>query len=65
MPDRLTVILPPILSDEERIAEALGYSSRTDGFGDGSGYSDSLGYGYGDGFGFGVGDGDGGSSTDV
>jgi hypothetical protein len=46
MSDRLTVILPPVLTDEERIEKALNYSSLTDGdgFGVGSGY----GYGHGD-----------------
>jgi len=57
MPDRITVILPPVLSDEERIAEALNYSSLTegDGYGEGSGY----GYDRGDGWCYGDGDGDG------
>jgi hypothetical protein len=80
MPDRLTVILPPISSDEERIAEALDYNSLTegdgwgsssavgrtgDGWGDGNGYGNGGGSGFGDGFNFDVGDGDGDSSTDV
>jgi hypothetical protein len=78
MPDRLTVILPPVLSDEERIAEALDYNSltegdgwgssgdRANGWGDGNGYG-TGGSGHGDGYSFFVGDsdGDGGSSADV
>jgi hypothetical protein len=81
MPDRLTVILPPVLSDEERIAEALDYNSLTegdgwgsssrgvggDGWGDGDGYGTGSGSGYGDGYSSFVGDSDGGgdSSADV
>jgi len=77
MPDRLTVILPPVPSDEERIAEALDYNSLTEGdgwgnstgvdegWGDGNGYGNGGGCGHGDGFNFDVGDGDGDSSTDV
>jgi len=73
MSDRLTVILPPVLSDEERIEKALNYSSLTDGDGFSSGSSsgfgdgDDYGRGNGDGDGWGCGDGrgDGWSSTDV
>lgn len=69
--DRLTVILPPVLSDEKRIAEALDYSSLTeyndyvDGYGDGWGVAveEVDGDGWGDGYGYGSGD--GGSSDDV
>jgi hypothetical protein len=71
--DRITVILPPVLSGEKRIAEALDYSSLTEcddyvnGWGDGWGVGVGLfdGEGWGDGCGYGSGDGDGGSSTDV
>jgi hypothetical protein len=69
MSDRLIVILPPVLSDEERIEKALSYSSLTEG--DGSGYGDGWRYGdgWGDGwrygYGYGYGQGNGGSSTDV
>ena len=71
--DRITVILPPVLSDEKRIAEALDYSSLTecydyvDGWGDGWGVGVGLfdGDGWGHGDGYGSGDGDGGSSDDV
>jgi hypothetical protein len=74
MPDRLTVILPPIPSDEERIAEALDYNFLTEGdgwsssagaseggngWGDGGGYGTGSGSGYGDGYSFWVGDSDG------
>jgi hypothetical protein len=74
MSDRLTVILPPVLSAEdppvlsaeERIAEALGYNSLTegDGYGDGGGY---YGDGWGDGRGRGYGgvEGDGESETRI
>jgi len=81
MPDRLTVILPPVPSDEKRIAKALDYNSLTEGDGwsssagaseSGNGWGDGNGYGtggsgHGDGYSFFVGDsdGDGGSSTDV
>ncbi len=66
MPDRITVILPPVLSDEERIAEALSYSSLTEGDGWGDGYGTDYGTGDGDGWGRGYGmhAGDG-RSTDV
>jgi len=57
MPDRLIVILPPVLSDEERIEEALSYSSLTDGDGDGSGRGFGHCVGWGDGWGEGDGDG--------
>jgi hypothetical protein len=57
MPDRLTVILPPVLSDEGRIAEALNYSSLTEGDGWGHGYGHCVGWGDGDGYGEGDGDG--------
>ena len=66
MSDRLTVILPPIPSDEERIAEALDYNSLTEGDGWGSsagaseggnGWGDGGGYGTGSGSGSGYGDG--------
>ena len=63
MSDRLTVILPPVLTAEGRIAEALNYSSLAegDGYGVGSGYGDGYGdgdrYGWGDGTGRGDGDG--------
>ena len=59
MSDHLTVILPPVLSDEKRIAEALNYGSLTegDGFGVGSGYGDGDGYGSGSGWGHGYGHG--------
>ena len=74
MSDRITVILPPVLSDEKRIAEALDYISLTecddyvDGWGDGwavalIGDADGDGWGHGDGYGSVAGD--GGSSTDV
>ena len=63
MSDHLTVILPPVLTAEERIAEALNYSSLAegDGFGVGSGYGygDGSGNGYGDGCGLGDGTGRG------
>jgi hypothetical protein len=59
MPDRLIVILPPVLSDEERIEKALSYSSLTEGDGHGDGYGDGYGYGYG------YSRGDGESSIDV
>jgi hypothetical protein len=73
MSDRLIVILPPVLSDEGRIAEALNYSSLTEGDGSGSGFGHCVGwgdgYGEGDGGGWGRGygmrAGDGRSSTDV
>jgi len=59
MSDRLTVILPPVLTAEGRIAEALDYSllKYGDGWGAGAGLLD--GDGWGDGWGDGV------SSTDV
>ena len=57
MPDRLIVILPPVLSDEERIEEALSYSSLTDGYGYGRGFGHYVGWG--DGTDYGDGDGDG------
>ena len=71
MSDRLTVILPPVLSDEKRIAEALDYNSLTEGdgwgssaghgdggngWGDGNGYGTGSGSGHGDGYSFCVGD---------
>jgi hypothetical protein len=77
MSDHLTVILPPVLTAEERIEEALSYSSLTDGDGDGSGrgfghfvgWGDGTDYGDGGGNGWGRGygmhGGDGRSSTDV
>jgi len=75
MSDRLTVILPPVLSAEERIEKALNYSSLTEGDGSGSGWDDGWddgwvigaadGEGWGDGCGYGSSDGDGGSSDDV
>ena len=79
MSDRLTVILPPVLSDEEReqVALKLCRGSLTDvsviaySNGDGRGYgwghgSDSFsGNGWGDGSGYGWGCGDGQSSANV
>ena len=75
MPDRLTVILPPVLSDEERIEKALNYSSLTEGDGSGSGFGHYVGWGDGTDYGTGAGDGwgrgygmhdgDGRSSIDV
>jgi hypothetical protein len=80
MSDRLTVILPPVLSAEEKVQAALkkyhgdGYiwgDGHGDGWGDGSlwGEGDSLGdgcgSGWGDGDGYGEGDGEGYSSTDA
>jgi hypothetical protein len=63
MSDRLTVILPPVLTAEGRIAEALNYSSLAEGdgygVGSGSGYGSGDGYGHGDGDGYGLGDGTG------
>jgi len=63
MSDRLTVILPPVLTDEERIAEALNYSSLTEG--DGYGVGSGDGYGHGDGDGYGMRAGDGKSSVHI
>ena len=58
MPDRITVILPPVLTAEKRIAEALlDYSSLAEG--DGYGVGSDYGYGHGDGDGYGDGWGDG------
>jgi hypothetical protein len=57
MPDRLIVILPPVISDEGRIAEALNYSSLTEGDGSGRGFGHCVGWGDGDGYGEGDGDG--------
>ena len=57
MPDRLIVILPPVLTAEGRIAEALNYSSLTDGDGYGCGFGHYVGVGWGDGYGVGWGDG--------
>jgi hypothetical protein len=61
MSDRLTVILPPVLTAEGRIAEALDYSSFTEGDGYGVGYGSvyGSGSGSGDGYGTGYGGGDG------
>jgi hypothetical protein len=63
MSDHLTVILPPVLSDEERIEKALDYSSLTEGDGygdgDGDGWGDGDGDGWGDGDGYGTGSGSG------
>ena len=73
MSDHLTVILPPVLSAEEREQEALefcgGSLTAGNGWGCGSdegwgnGYSDVWGDGYGDGYGWGNGDGE--SATHV
>ena len=75
MSDHLTVILPPVLSAEERIEKALDYNSLTEGYGYGDGYGDGSGsgkgdvndngYGDGHGDGYGDGDGEGWSSIDV
>jgi len=65
MPERLTVILPPVLTDEEKVEKALCAGSFTIGDGWGDGYLHCCGDGWGDGHGYGSGDGDGGSSTDV
>ena len=63
MSDRLTVILPPVLSDEEREQAALelcgGSLTKRDGWGDGYGWGDGCGWGDGDGDGDGWCDGDG------
>ena len=73
--DRLTVILPPVLSAEERIEKALDYNSLTegDGYGDGGGYGSGSGmgdgvvdgYGDGDGRSYGYSNGDGESTADI
>ena len=65
MSDRLTVILPPVLTAEKKIEKALDYSSLAegDGYGVGSGSGYGTGYGgvdgtgRGDGYGTGRGDG--------
>ena len=57
MSDRITVILPPVLSDEERIEKALNYSSLTDGDSYGYGYGQFVGWGDGTDYGDGGGDG--------
>ena len=65
--DRLTVILSPVLSDEERERAALEHcgGSLTEGDGRGNGYGEGGGDGYGDVWGYGDGAGDGMSSVDV
>jgi hypothetical protein len=71
MSDRLIVILPPVLSDEERIEKALNYCSLSEGDGHGDGYGDGMGNSYGDdcgdgwGSGYGNTTGSGGSSINV
>jgi hypothetical protein len=55
MPERLTVILPPVLTDEEKVEKALYAGSFTIGDGWGDGYLHCRGDGYGDGTGYGYG----------
>jgi hypothetical protein len=51
MSERLTVILPPVLTDEEKLEKALYAGSFTIGDGWGDGYLHCRGDGYGDGAG--------------
>ena len=55
----LTVILPPILSPEDRIEKALEHCGGSLTVGNGWGYDDGVGWGDGDGDGYGDGEGDG------
>jgi hypothetical protein len=77
MSDRLTVILPPVLTTEEKQQEAIDFTINDDrpgdgwgdgyhcGDGDGDGFSGEFVCDYGDGNRYGWGDGDGCSETYV